>query len=146
MGVSKTFKYDNAMKEVPKFWDEHFKSGKGEFVCGMYGINIDESMSLDNFEYLIADDYIPWKDVPSGLVTKVIPKFTWAVFPCKGALPNGIQEVNKNIFSEWLPNCKDYEIAAGYNIELYSNVDDYPNGANDENYYSEIWIPVKKRA
>jgi len=39
----------------------------------------------------------------------------------------------------------DYEIAAGYNIEMYSNPNDYPGGTADENYYSEIWIPIKKK-
>lgn len=145
MGVSKRFKYDSAFEEIPKFWDEHCKSGKGKFVCGMYGISIDESMGSEEFEYLIADNYIPWNEVPDGCVTKVIPKHTWAVFPCKGAMPKSLQNTNQKIFSEWLPNCRDYEVAAGYNIELYSNASDYPNGIHDENYYSEVWIPVKKK-
>lgn len=62
-----------------------------------------------------------------------------------GAMPQSLQDVNQKIYSEWLPNCKDYEIAAGYNIEMYDNPDDYPNKTQDENYYSEIWIPVKKK-
>ena len=49
------------------------------------------------------------------------------------------------IFSEWLPNCKDYEIADGYNIEMYSDVSKYENGVENEDYYYEIWIPVKKK-
>lgn len=145
MGLSKTFKYDSAFAEVPKFWDEYCKSGKNKVICGMFGISIDESMGNSEFEYLIADNYMPWKEVPEGFVTKVIPKHTWAVFPCKGPLPKSLQDVNQKIFSEWLPNCRDYEIAAGYNVELYSNVADYPNGLQDENYYSEMWIPVKKK-
>src|SRR5574344_516459 len=36
LGVSKTFSYDEAQKEVPRFWNEHYKSGKGKYVCGMY--------------------------------------------------------------------------------------------------------------
>ena len=32
----------------------------------------------------------------------------------------------------------DYKIAAGYNIEMYTNTADYPQGNQDENYYSEI--------
>ena len=36
-------------------------------------------------------------------------------------------------------------IAAGYCIEMYDDVSKYPNGLNDENYYSEIWIPVRKK-
>ncbi len=143
MGVSKVFSYENAGKEVPEFWMEHYQAGKGEYVCGMYGINIDESMGGNEFEYLIADDYVPAKEVPECFITKVIPKHTWAVFACKGAMPKSLQNMNKQIFSEWLPNCKDYEIAAGYCIELYTDVNDYPAGNQDENYYSEMWIPVK---
>ncbi len=144
-GASKRFPYDNAQAEVPKFWAEHYQTGKGNKVCGMYGINIDESMSGKEFEYLIADDYDGKADVEEGFITKTIPAFTWAVFPCRGAMPGAMQEVNRKIFSEWLPNCKDYEFAAGYNIEMYNAPLDYPKGVQDENYYSEIWIPVKKK-
>lgn len=145
IGVSKVFKYDDAVAEIPKMWTEHYQTGKNKTVCGMYGVNIDESMNGNEFEYLIADNYNPMNDVPGGFITRVIPKHTWAVFSCKGAMPQSIQNVNKNIFSEWLPNCKDYEIAAGYNIELYSDAAEYPQGTQDENYYSELWIPVKRK-
>lgn len=145
MGVSRNFNYEKAKAEIPQFWTEHYQTGKGEVVVGMYGICLDESMGSDEFEYLIADDYVPWKETPDGYVAKTIPKNTWAVFPCKGAMPNALQEVNNKIFSEWLPNCKDYKIAAGYNIEMYSNPQDYPKGNQDENYSTEIWIPVVKK-
>jgi len=145
MGVSKVFKYDSATTEIPQFWAEHYQTGKGKFVCGMYGINIDESMGSEEFEYLIADNYNPSVEVPDGFVTKIIPKYTWAVFASKGPMPKSLQDVSGRIFSEWLPNCKDYEIAAGYNIEMYTNTDDYPQGSQDENYYSEIWIPVRRK-
>lgn len=145
MGVSKRFKYDSAAAEIPQFWAKHYQAGNGKFVCGMYGVCIDESMGTDDFEYLIADNYNPSMEIPEGFVTKIIPEYTWAVFACKGAMPDSIQDVNKKIFSEWLPNCKDYEIAAGYSIEMYNNPVDYPQGTKDENYYSEIWIPVKKK-
>ena len=145
MGVSKIFKYEAAATVVPQFWNEHYQTGKGQIVCGMYGINIDEQMGGNEFEYLIADDYNPAKEIPEGFITKIIPKHTWAVFPCKGAMPKSMQEANQKIFSEWLPGCKEYEIAAGYNIELYTNLAQYPKGLQDENYYSEIWIPIQKK-
>ncbi len=145
IGAYKVFKYENAFLEIPKFWGEHFAQGKNSVVCGMYGVNIDESMGNDTFEYLIADDYVSESDIPNGFVLKTIPKHTWAVFPCKGAMPDSMQNVNKKIFSEWLPSSKDYEIAAGYCIEMYSNASEYPKGIQDENYYSEIWIAVKKK-
>lgn len=145
MGASRMFKNDTAKEEIPQFWTEHYKAGNGKYVCGMYGVCIDEDMGSDEFEYLIADNYDPCKELPEGFVTRTIPKHTWAVFPCRGPMPKAIQEVNRKIYSEWLPNCRDYEIAAGLNIEMYTDVNDYPKGNQDENYYTEIWIPVKKK-
>lgn len=111
----------------------------------MYGVNIDPQMGNGEFEYLIADDYDPKKDIPKGFVTKTIPEFTWAIFPCKGPMPDALADINTKIFSEWLPSLKEYEFAAGYCIEMYDAPDKYPKGTSDENYYSEIWIPVKKK-
>ena len=95
--------------------------------------------------YIIADDFSEDKASKEGCIVKTIPKFTWAVFYCYGSCVKSMQETNKKIFSEWLPNCKDYEIAAGYNIEMYSDPSEYEQGILDENYYSEIWIPVKRK-
>lgn len=145
IGLSRVFPYENAMQEVPKLWAEFHKMAVSSSICSMYGINIDESMGGNKFEYLIADNYNAAADIPEGFVTKVIPKFTWAVFPCKGAMPDALQEMNKKIYSEWLPNCRDYEIAAGYCIELYADPAEYPKGTQDERYYSEMWIPVKRK-
>lgn len=142
---AKIFSYENAMEVVPRFWQEHFQSGKGQTVMGCYGINIDEKMGHDTFEYLIADPYDPAMEVPGGFVTKTIPEFTWAVFPCKGAMPNALQDVNTRIFTEWLPALREYEFAAGYCVEYYDDPRKYPNGTMDENYYCEIWIPVKQK-
>ena len=60
-------------------------------------------------------------------------------------MPTTFQDLNNKVFSEWLPACKEYEIAAGYCIELYDDPKNYPGGTQDENYYSEMWIPVKKK-
>ena len=145
IGSAKEFSYEQAKQEIPAFWQEHYATGKGQHVCGMFGINIDEQMGHEKFEYVIADIYNPVTDIPEGFVTKTIPAFTWAVFPCKGAMPNSLQDVNTKIFSEWLPALKEYEFAAGYCIEMYDAPDKYPKGIQDENYYAEIWIPVKRK-
>ena len=63
---AKTFKYEDAVEQVPRFWAEHFGTGGGKAVCGMYGINLDESMGGNEFEYLIADNYDPAKKIPEG--------------------------------------------------------------------------------
>lgn len=145
LASSKVFSYKNAKQDITQFWKEHYASGNGKYVCGMFGINIEPQMSDDRFEYLIADVYNPSKDIPEGFAVKTIPAFTWAVFPCKGALQQSLQNVNTRIFSEWLPALQDYEFAAGYCVEMYDMPEKYPNGTNDENYYAEIWIPIKKK-
>ena len=88
---------------------------------------------------MIADNYLPWNEIPDGYETRVIPAGTWAVFPCRGALPKSLQDVNTRIWSEWLPSCRDYKLSGNYNIEMYT-----PPVENMDEYYCEIWIPVEK--
>lgn len=145
VGVSKIYRYDEAATEIPKLWASYQQAGKADAVCSVYGVSIDENMDGNQFEYLIADNYNPIKEMTGDFVTRIIPKHTWAVFACKGPNPHSIQDVQKKIFSEWLPGCKDYEIAAGYNIEMYSDPAEYPKGVQDEKYYCEVWIPVRKK-
>ncbi|MGN0595173.1 MAG: effector binding domain-containing protein [Hominimerdicola sp.] len=138
MGRSRSFNTETSYDEIPKFWQEHMQSEHNKIVCGMYGVCLDSDGK--NFEYLIADNYLPWNDIPDGYVTKVIPAGTWAVFPCKGALPQALQDVNTKIWTEWLPNCKEYKPFGNYNLEVYLT----PPQSDPEKTYSEIWVPVKK--
>lgn len=146
VGVSEVFKYDQADTEIPKFWTEFAQSGKYSIINSMYGISIDKEIGSNEFEYLIADHYDPSQEIPSDFVTRTIPEHTWAVFICKGALTDtqSLPKIHQNIFSEWLPQNQDYELVDGYHVEMYSNPVDYAKGVEDENYYSEIWIPVRK--
>ena len=144
MGVSKTFSYERANAEVPQFWDEVFLQEAGRPVMGMYGVCFDEEMAGNEFRYMIADDFQDGQARAKNLDVHEIKEHTWAVFPCRGPMPQPIQEVNKRIFSEWLP-ASSYEIAEGYNIEYYSNPADFKMGTQDPEYYSEVWIPVKEK-
>ena len=137
MGKSRRFNTETSYDEIPMFWQEHMKSGDSKVVCGMYGICMD--INGNNFDYLIADNYIPWNEIPKGYETKVIPAGTWAVFPCHGPLPKALQDVNTKIWSEWMPSCIAYKLAGNYNIEMYT-----PPCGNPEDNYNEIWIPVEK--
>ena len=118
IGFAKTFPYEKAFTEVPKLWGEFLK--KGSTICGKYGINNDKDMKGNEFEYMIADDFKPGMEIPEGFTTKTISKHTWAIFPCIGDTKKTIQATNQKIFQEWLPNEKNYQIAEGYFIEMYS--------------------------
>ena len=138
MGVSRKFNSETSYQEIPKFWEEHFRNGGGEKVKGMFGVCIDsrDNGSAMEFDYLIADVYDPCAEIPEGCVTRVIPAGTWAIFPCS---VKTLQDVNTKIWSEWLPNCKDYKLAGNYNIEMYTEMCDDP-----AKQYCEIWVPVVK--
>ncbi len=58
IGSCKKFKYDSAFMEAPSFWNEHISQGKLKDICGMYGINIDEKMGGNEFEYLCRHFYL----------------------------------------------------------------------------------------
>lgn len=144
MGVAKNFSYENANAEVPQFWNEVFIQAAERPVMGMYGVCFDEEMAGNEFRYMIADDYDAGQAEAKKLDVHEIREHTWAVFPCRGPMPLPLQEVNRRIFSEWLP-ASSYEIAEGYNIEYYSNPEDFKMGMQDHEYYAEVWIPVKEK-
>lgn len=144
MGISEIFSYEAADTDVPRYWDKFHVHAEAKAVLGMYGICLDEEMSGNRFRYMIADDFQAEAAAGKNLEEYTIPSHTWAVFPCRGAMPSAIQEVNRRIFSEWLP-AGQYGIAGGYNIEYYSNPADYKDGMLDLEYYAEVWIPVKEK-
>lgn len=144
MGISRMFSYENANTEIPKYWNEIYVQAKEKPVMGMYGICFDEEMAGNQFRYMIADDFQAGEAAAKNLEVYEIPKHTWVVFPCKGPMPLPLQEVNRRIFSEYLP-ASQYEIAEGYNIEYYSDPVTYQGGTQDPEYYAEVWIPVKEK-
>ena len=141
MGVSKIIGYGDGYTTIPKFWDEVFADSDNKLM-GMYGVCLDDEVPGDEFRYMIADDCNEELAASKGYEVKEIPEHTWAVFPCRGAMPQALQQVNTQVFNEWLP-ASSYEIASGFNIEFYTDETKYRLGAQDPEYYSEIWVPVK---
>ena len=131
MGKSKLFNIETSYEEIPEWWKEHYQTGGGKIVKGMFGACLDNDGK--SFDYLIADLYFPWNNIPDGYITRIIPAGTWAVFPYKGKCPKALQDVNTQIWTEWLPNCKEYKLAGNYNLEVYLD----PK-------YGEIWVPIQK--
>ena len=145
VGLKANIKYETASTDIPKLWTTFFRKYPFSKIKPKYAINFDENMDNNTFIYMLGDDYDESFTIPRNLEIMEIPKFTWAVFTCTGPADIKMPETNEKIFTEWLPNSNDYDIAAGYNIEMYANPKDYKKGTNDEKYYSEIWIPIKKK-
>ena len=136
VGIKKSFNSETSYKEIPKFWGEWASDMKG--LKGMFGVCSD--MDGTNFDYWIADLYMPWEEYPQDCSTYQIPGGLWALFKCVGPLPGSMQSVNTKIWSEWLPSLKEYELAGNYSLEFY-----LPPAKNPADTVSYIAIPIKKR-
>ncbi len=136
MGVSRKFHPETSYQQIPEYWTEMF--GQPDFpLMGVYGICIDENGPDGEFDYWIADNYIPWQDIPAGCKTMVIPAGTWAVFPCKLTT---LQDTNTKMWQEWLPGCREYRLSGSYNLEVYGPPCEEDRGES----YVELWLPVEK--
>jgi len=158
IGFSKEILFDTAYAEIPKFWDEirekfcsksllvgntHMNEVEQAFYdnhIGDFGICIDDIEKDGMFHYMIAGKYAGG-NVPKEMELYKIPATLWAKFKCVGALPSAIQTVNTQIWNEWLPGNKEYELDGKVNIEWYSN---YGN-TQSADYQSAIWLPVKSK-
>ncbi len=148
---SKRFTTDNEVnhKQIPEFWNNCRANGTLDTLCGfvkpesIFGKSIlgicEESTCKDakDFEYSIGTQYLGGT-IPDGYVLKGVPKLTWAIFKCKGAMPHGIQDGWHKIYSEFFP-ASEYRRLSLLDFEVY------PEGnISSEDYTSEIWIPVEK--
>lgn len=138
-GMERRFRYDSAFKDIPLFWDEYFAKGYNKAVPGFIGVCLDEENSPE-FTYLIASFCEADAPVPEGFVLRELPAVTWAKFRAVGPTPESIQRVNRQVYTEWLPNNPEYELSAGMNIEVYSEGD-----MSAPDYECELWIPVTKK-
>lgn len=145
IGMKRTFDSETSLQEIPKFWNQYFSMGMEKKVCPVYAICLDEAKEANKFDYMIGNEYNQNANIPDGFITKTIPAYTWAVFVSIGKMPEALQEVTKKVFSEFLPNSTQYELAGDYSIEYYTDVNDYPKKNQDEAYRSEVWIPVKRK-
>ncbi len=138
VGIAADVPAEQSYELIPALWTKHLQSEAAKSVQGMFGICLDNSEHT--LEYLIADIYFPQREIPAGCITRTIPAGTWAVFPCRGPLVETIQRVEKQIWSDWLPNCREYRLAENMTVEAYIE----PPHENPQDDYNEIWIPVQK--
>ncbi len=135
------------IRRIPQFWDECMSDGtyeqltrtvKDDNVLGdvTLGICTDFTANMEEFTYMIAAVGTPG-DVPEGMVEKAVPALMWAVFDVTGPMPEAIQNVWGEIFSEFFET-SGYHHGAGPDLELYP-----PGDASSSDYSSQVWVPVE---
>jgi AraC family transcriptional regulator len=91
------------------------------------------------FYYMIAIEK-PVGQILANLECYPIPASLWAVFECRGPVPEAIVESEIYAFTQWLP-------ASGYVHALAPEMEVYPpvSGENNEpDHYCEFWLPIVK--
>ncbi|HHW07024.1 MAG TPA: AraC family transcriptional regulator [Clostridia bacterium] len=69
-----------------------------------------------------------------------VPACTWAVFPNEGPFPATLQNTMARIYAEWLPS-SDYVLVDAPTFS-FTKMDPHKR----DHAYSEIWIPVQRKA
>lgn len=73
----------------------------------------------------------------AALETYHVPAAPWAVFECRGKVPDAMAQAEIFAFTRWLP-ASGYEPAAAPEMEVH------PPGDNEqsETRYGEFWLPI----
>lgn len=137
-----------ATEEISAFWAECRKNGTIEKLCkygdfnnlpGVLGICFSDETSESGFPYGIGVAYNGElvKDEEFDIVE--IPSHNYAVFQCKGKMPDAFKDTYLKICSEFFPQ-SNYEYGNGIELEVYPSGD-----VQDPNYTCEIWIAVNEK-
>ncbi len=146
VGIKERMSMNNEenFKRIPKFWNETCSQGRYEEILkfndnqDLFSMGVCTNSDDNGFDYYIATGSD--QEIPEDMAELLVPAGTYVIFECVGRMPEGQQNVWRRIFTEWFPS-SGYEIIDGPQLEWYSNGD-----MTSEEYKSEIWIPVRKKA
>ncbi len=139
---------DTATADISAFWDECSRDGTMEKICryadfaqigGLLGICFSGEMDDSAFPYGIGAPYNGVEVRDGDLEIVRIPAHTYAVFTCRGKMPEAFKNTYQQICTEFFPQ-SDYEYGSGVELEVYPSAD-----VQDPGYTCEIWIAVKER-
>lgn len=140
IGLSRRFASEGSFTAIPAFWDEYRAKGLEAVSPARLGICMDDCPTRDDCLYMIGRFASPEEPVPEGFTRRELPACTWAVFQCRGPMPQAMQDLNRQIFTEWLPSSGAWALAQDVSIEVYGEGD-----MSLPDYQSAIMIPVKRK-
>lgn len=133
-------------RKIPEFWSTCQRNGiYAKLISmdtavpkGIFGLFGAYDGQLNEIEYSIMA--ISDQEPPPGFTESNIPNATWAIFDCRGPVPQAIQNGWQYLNEEWLVKYP-FRHAQCPEVEWYSNGNVY-----DNNYLSQIWIPIIEEA
>lgn len=138
--------------DISAFWGECAADGSTQKIIsyfpkepklkGLLGICFSEEMEVSEskFPYGIGVEYDGRPVEGDELEIVEIPAHTYAVFTCKGKMPEAFEETYRKIVSEFFPQSGRYEYGQGIELEVYPS-----DRVSDPDYTCEIWIAVNEK-
>ncbi len=141
---------ESATADISAFWAECQRNGATQKIIscfpenpkfkGLLGICFSGKMQNNSFPYGIGVEYDGRELLDDTLEIVEIPALTYAVFTCKGKMPDAFVETYRKIVSEFFPQNGRYEYGKGIELEVYPS-----DKVTDPDYTCEIWIAVKEK-
>lgn len=107
---------------------------------GLLGVCFSAELEKGHFPYGIGVEYDGRPVTDDDLEIVEIPAHTFAVFTCRGQMPQVFTDTFARIVTEFFPQNSTYEYGSGVELEVYPSDD-----TSDPNYFCEIWIAVRKK-
>ena len=139
---------DTATADISAFWDACSADGLMQTLCkygrfdhfnGILGACFSSDMADSGFPYGIGAEYNGAALAGEDLDIVDIPAHTYAVFACRGKMPEAFKETYQRIGTEFFPQ-SNYEYDNGIELEVYPS-----NNVQDPDYACEIWIAVNEK-
>lgn len=139
---------DVASEDISAFWNEVNANGLIKKVYkyanfkrfqGLIGVCF-TGETADSFPYGIGAEYngVPLSDDEFELVK--IPARTFAVFKCRGKMPEAFAETYRRICTEFFPQNSAYEYDNSFELEVYPSAE-----VENSDYACEIWVAVNEK-
>ena len=139
---------DTATADISAFWNECSNDGTIPEICkygrfdnfnGVLGICFSGEMADSGFPYGIGAEYNGAPLQGGELDIVEIPAHTYAVFSCKGKMPDAFKKTYQQICTEFFAQ-SNYEYGNGVELEVYPSAE-----VQDPDYTCEIWIAVNEK-
>ncbi|OUD04242.1 AraC family transcriptional regulator [Streptomyces swartbergensis] len=111
-------------------------------VCDDLDPSRAEGTELDYYQAVITSASAPSDapaGTPAGITTLPVPPGTWAVFTTSGPAPQAIQDLWRDVFTEWFPS-NPYRSRPGPEI-LRTDL-----SADGSKADAELWLPVERES